>query len=106
MSATITPGGLPQDQMLKMLPIIHRFSQHSMTRCAMYGHYLLSPGAAKLPELNHVDTTRICNGANSLRLALLYRQNFGRVQHPYNYNLTKSIPDSYNRNQFFLLASR
>ena len=35
--------------------------------------------SAKLPELNLVDTTRISNGTNSTRLALLYCQNFGRV---------------------------
>ncbi len=38
--------------------------------------------SAKIPELNLVDTTRISNRTNSPRLALLYRQNFGRVWVP------------------------
>ncbi len=36
--------------------------------------------SAKLPELNLVDTTRISNGTNSPRLALLYRQNFWKSE--------------------------
>ncbi len=36
----------------------------------------------KLPELNLLDTTRISNGTNFPRLALLYRQNFLRVYVP------------------------
>ncbi len=32
--------------------------------------------SAKLPELYLLDTTRISNGTNFPRLALLYRQNF------------------------------
>ncbi len=35
--------------------------------------------SAKLPELTLLDTTRISNGTNFPRLALLYRQNFLRV---------------------------